>query len=156
MATDYFLKIEGIDGESQDEKHAGEIDVLSWSWSETQPVSTRGGGRAQSKADVSEFAFVKDLDKASPNLMKFCAGGNHVKEAVLTCRKAGGEAQEYLTITLTDCVIASYNISSGEFPIENCTIRFASIKFSYSPQKEDGTLDAAIEATYDAVKSIVS
>ena len=36
MAVDYFLKIDGIDGESNDSKHKGSIDVESWSWGETQ------------------------------------------------------------------------------------------------------------------------
>ena len=32
MAVDYFLKIDGIDGESQDDKHKDWIEVLSFSW----------------------------------------------------------------------------------------------------------------------------
>ena len=37
-AVDYFLKFDGIKGESADVKHKDEIDVESWSWGETHPV----------------------------------------------------------------------------------------------------------------------
>ncbi|WP_415877422.1 type VI secretion system tube protein Hcp [Burkholderia ubonensis] len=33
MAQDIFLKLTGIDGESQDARHPNEIGVLTWDWS---------------------------------------------------------------------------------------------------------------------------
>jgi type VI protein secretion system component Hcp len=38
-AVDYFIKFEGIKGESADAKHKDEIDVESWSWGETRAGS---------------------------------------------------------------------------------------------------------------------
>ena len=32
MAVDMFLKLDGIEGESKDAKHAGEIDIESFAW----------------------------------------------------------------------------------------------------------------------------
>ena len=32
---DFFLKIDGIDGESKDSKHQGSLELDSWSWGET-------------------------------------------------------------------------------------------------------------------------
>ena len=43
-AIDYFLKLDGISGESKDSKHKGEIDVLSFSFVETQSGSPGVGG----------------------------------------------------------------------------------------------------------------
>jgi type VI secretion system secreted protein Hcp len=45
-AFDYFLKIDGIPGESTDSKHKDEIDVLSWSWGETQETAPPSEGVA--------------------------------------------------------------------------------------------------------------
>ena len=46
MAVDMFLKMDGIKGESVDDKHKDEIDVLSWSWGMSQSGSAHMGGGA--------------------------------------------------------------------------------------------------------------
>src|SRR5262249_20296840 len=98
-AVDYFLKIDGIDGESQDHKHKGEIDLLSWSWGEHQSgTHGAGGGGGAGKVSMGDFHFVMHINKASPKLMLACADGEHIRKAVLTCRKAGTEQQEFLKI----------------------------------------------------------
>ena len=53
--ADMFLKVEGsrmgpVKGESQDEKHKGEIDVLGWSWG-MQAQTAMGGGGISGKSD---------------------------------------------------------------------------------------------------------
>ena len=115
-AVDFFLKIHGVDAESYDHKHKGEIEVDSWSWGETQPVHHTGAaGSGAGKVSIQDFHFVMKHNKASPKLMLGCATGEHFKEAVLTCRKAGTEQQEYLKITMTDVFISAYQTggSSG-------------------------------------------
>ena len=42
--ADYFLKVDGVEGEAPDSKHKNEIDVQSWSWGETQTGTHAGGG----------------------------------------------------------------------------------------------------------------
>lgn len=95
-AVDYFLKLDGIKGESQDSKHKDEIDVESWSWGETQSgTHAGGGGGGAGKVSMQDFHFVMKVNKSSPKLLQACASGEHIKEALLTCRKAGKEQQEY-------------------------------------------------------------
>jgi len=43
-SVDYFLKIEGVEGESADKAHKGWIDLESWSWGETQEGAHAAGG----------------------------------------------------------------------------------------------------------------
>ena len=88
-AVDLFLKIDGIQGESKDAKHANEIDVDAFSWGETNVVSNAGGGRGAGKVAMQDFHFTKRLDTASPMLFLACASGKHFPKAVLTARKAG-------------------------------------------------------------------
>jgi type VI secretion system secreted protein Hcp len=152
--VDYFLKIEGVEGESTDDKHKKEIDVESWSWGETQSGTHQGGGGGGAgKVSMQDFHFVQKLSKASPILMLRCATGTHIKEAVLTCRKAGGDQQEYMTIKMSDLLVSSYQTggSSGGsvIPVDQVSLNFAKIEFDYKPQKADGTLDAPIKAGYD-------
>src|SRR5882724_12797851 len=108
-AVDFFLKIDGIDGESADGKHKGEIDLESWSWGESNAGQHHaGGGGGAGKVSMQDFHFVMKMNKASPKLMLACAGGDHIKTGVLTCRKAGKDQQEFLIIKMADLLISSY------------------------------------------------
>jgi type VI secretion system secreted protein Hcp len=153
MPADFFLKIEGVPGESVDDKHKDEIDILSWSWGETQTgSSSRGGGGGAGKVQMQDFHFTMEANKSSPKLMLACATGEHIKTAKLTCRKAGGEQQEYMTITFSDVLVSSYQTggSRGDsIPQDQVSLNFAKLEFEYKPQKKDGTLDASIKTGYD-------
>ena len=152
-AVDYFLKIDGIQGESQDSKHKDEIHLESWSFGEsnTGTFSSAGGGGA-GKVQMQDFHFVKRIDKAGPKLFQSCAQGEHIKSAVLTCRKAGKDQQEYLKITFGDLLVASYSTSGGGasdiVPTEEIALNFATIKIEYREQKADGTLGGTTVGQY--------
>ena len=82
MASDYFLKIDGIPGESLDAKHKDEIEVLSWSWGETnEPPPASGGGAGSGKVAMTDLHVSADLARASPQLLLACASGKHIKSA---------------------------------------------------------------------------
>ena len=119
-AVDYFLKFDGIKGESTDAKHKDEIDIKSWSWGETQA----GQGAAAGKVAMQDFHFVMRVNTATPALMKACATGDHIKTATLTGRKAGKEQQEYLTVKLTDVLVTSYHTAEPVRAITRRSTRF--------------------------------
>lgn len=151
--VDYFLKLDGIDGESNDSKHKNEIDVESWSWGETNPAASAGGGGGAGKVQMQDFHFTMKTSKASPKLFLSCATGEHIKSAVLIGRKAGQDQQDYLKFTLTDVLVSSYQLggsaSSDAVPTDQISLNFAEIDFSYSVQKPDGTLDEAVRGGWD-------
>src|SRR5262249_13545832 len=90
MASDIFAKLGDIKGESTDDKHKDEIEVLSYSWGLANPARIgAGGGGGAGKATFQDLSFHHAIDKASPLLMKACATGLHLKEATITHRKAG-------------------------------------------------------------------
>lgn len=154
MPSDIHLKLGDIKGESTDDKHKDEIDVHSWSWGMSQSSSMHaGGGGGVGKVSFSDIAFTHTVDKATPNLMKMCATGEHLKEGTLTIRKAGKGQQEYLVIKLSDVIITSVSPSgtgdSGSSQIESVGLSFAKVDFEYKPQKPDGSLDAGIHFKYD-------
>lgn len=152
-AVDYFLKVDGIDGESTDDKHKNEIDLESWSWGETNSGTSRaGGGGGAGKVVMQDFHFVMKVNKATPKLMLACATGQHIKEAKLVCRKAGGDQQEYMTIKFSDLLVSSYQTGGSQgdvIPIDQIGFNFSKIEFEYKPQKADGSLDAPIKTGYD-------
>ena len=153
-AVDYFLKIEGIPGESTDAKHKAEIDVESWSWGETNAgTHVGGGGGGAGKVIMQDFHFVMKVNKASPKLFLACASGQHIPKAVLVCRKAGTEQQEFLTITMTDLLVSSYqtggSAGSSVVPTDQISLNFSKIEWEYKEQKPDGSLGGGVKAGWD-------
>jgi len=121
-AVDYFLKIDGIEGESTDARHPNEIDIVSFSWGETNAGNAaHSGGGGAGKVSPQDFHFVIHFNKASPKLFLACASGQHIKQAVLTARKAGGEALDFLTWTLSDCIVISYQTGANTVPVPEST-----------------------------------
>jgi len=153
-AVDYFLKLDGIDGESADSKHKGEIDIQSFSWGATQSGTfAGGGGGGAGKVAMQDFHFVMQVNKASPKLMLACANGEHIPKAVMICRKAGKEQQEYMKWTFSDVLVSSYQTGgSGQsdiVPMDQISLNYAKVEFEYKEQKADGTLGGTVKAGWD-------
>ncbi len=72
-----FLKIDGIDGESTQADHKGEIGLLSFTWGVSRPPAVARAARS-TRAALNSFTIVKRIDKASPKLMQACATGRHI------------------------------------------------------------------------------
>lgn len=160
MAVDMYLKIEGIAGESKDSEHEGEIDIISWAWGMSQSGSMhRGGGGGSGKVSFQDVTFTHYVDKATGNLMLYCANGKHIPEAVLVVRKAGETALEYFKITMTDCIITT--VSSGgsddqDKLKEDFSINFAKVKVEYQEQASDGSGTPGPEFGWDIEKNIAA
>jgi type VI secretion system secreted protein Hcp len=147
MAVDMFLKLEGpdLDGESSDETHEGEIDVLAWSWGVSQSGTmhiAKGGGAG--KVNVQDINLTKWIDSASPNLLQHCAKGTQFEKATLTCRRASGDGGqiEYLVIVLEFVIVSSVSCggSGGEDRFtENLSLNFGKFEVTYTPQDNDGS-----------------
>lgn len=151
MASDIFAKLGDIKGESLDDKHKDEIEVLSWSWGVTNAVTLSGSGAGKGRASFHDLSFTHKIDKASPVLMQSCATGAHLKEGTITHRKAGKGQQEFLIIKMNDVIITAMtdaDSSEGE-STETVSLAFAKIDIEYRPQKADGSLDAGIHFKYD-------
>jgi type VI secretion system secreted protein Hcp len=151
--ADYFLQITGIAGESKEAKHKDWIDVLSWSFGESNPVSpATGSGAGAGKVQMQDFNFMAATSKASPKLFLACATGQHMKEAKLAAVKAGAMQHEFLTWTFSDVLVSSYQTAGagGDLVHDSVSLTFSKIKVEYKAQKADGSLDTAITAGWDA------
>jgi type VI secretion system secreted protein Hcp len=158
MAERWFLKIDGIAGESTHIKHEGEIEVLSWSWGISQSTPTQtGGGGASGKASFDELSVVTQISAASPPLLAACATGTHVPWAMLSCVRAGsaGRAKPFLTYHFTDVLIGSvhHGDDEGDVPSEQLTLRYATVEMSYLPQLATGKQGKAITFGFDVANN---
>lgn len=152
MSTDYFLKLDGITGESKDAKHANEIDLLSFSWGESNASSVVGAGAGAGKVNMQDFNFSMEFNSASPPLILACATGEHIKTATLTARRAGKTQQEYLKIVFTECLVTSYQTGGSQgqvVPMDSISINFSKMEVQYLAQKADGTVGSPIKVGYD-------
>ena len=158
MAVDYFLKIDGIEGESADRSHKNEIDVLSWSWSETQSgTMAYGGGGGAGKVQMQDFAFTMRACKASPKLLLHCANGKHISSATLIARKAGETQQEFLKVKFSDLLVSHFSTGGAgtdDVPIDSIALNFSKIEYEYRAQKSDGTLDGPIPAGWNLKENV--
>jgi type VI secretion system secreted protein Hcp len=152
-AVDYFLKIDGIQGESRDDRHKDEIDIESFSWGETQSGSFAvGGGGGAGKVSMQDFHFTMLVNKASPALFLACAQGDHIKNAILTCRKAGRDQQEFMKVTMNDVLVSSFQIGgagSGNSPTDQISLNFAKIEIEYKERDATGKLMGSIKKWFD-------
>jgi type VI secretion system secreted protein Hcp len=152
MASDIFVKLGDIKGESLDAKHKDEIEVLSFSWGMSNTASmTTGSGAGAGKATFQDLSIVHNIDKSSPQLMQACATGTHLKEATITQRKAGKGQHEFLIVKMNDIIITSVTPggASGQPGSESVSLAFAKVDLEYKAQKPDGSPDAGIHFKYD-------
>jgi type VI secretion system secreted protein Hcp len=154
MPGSLFLKIPGCEGEATDDGHQKEIDVIDYRLAMKHPVNFRGTGMSGGEATVDDVIVTKAVDKASPNLMKFCLTGKHLDEVVLTARKRGENPIDYIKITLKNCMISSVDHShQGDDHREIVTLAFESIKKEYTPQGSDGKPQGAVTVEHDVKKN---
>jgi len=152
-ASDIHLRIGDIKGESTDDKHKDEIDVESWSWGASNPVSTTAGGGGTGKVTFNDLSFMHRFDRASPSLWKACATGQHFRDATLSSAKQGKAQQDFLIVKMTDVLITSVTTSgsngAGPGPMESVSMKFGRVDLEYKPQRADGSLDAGVFFKFD-------
>ena len=146
MAVEIFLKIPGVDGESQAKGHENEIEIASFSVGASNPSDiAHGGGAGAGKVDISSLTLQKQVDMSSVKLFTNCCKGTHFDEGTLTVREAGGDTPlEYYIISLKQVFIdsMSWGGSTGAGkPTESVAISFAEFKMKYTMQSKTGGAD---------------
>jgi type VI secretion system secreted protein Hcp len=159
MAFDTFIKIDNVEGESTREGFEKWIEIYSFSWGASNPVTVGStAGMGAGKVSVSSFNIMKRTDKASPTLFQYCCTGKHFQKATVSMNKAGGDkAVSYLKYEFSEVFVESiqWSGSSGgdDTPTESVSLAFGGVKITYTPQKSDGTQDSPIAQGWDIKKT---
>jgi type VI secretion system secreted protein Hcp len=158
MAVDFFLNLDGIKGESVDDKHKDWIQILSWSWGASQVTSVAGtGGSGAGKADLSDFSIMKFLDKASTPLFKSLTTGGHIKTGTMEAVKSGGNGKPFLKVDFQELFVTSQQLSaSSEIPTESISFSYNQIKVEYSTQDEKGVITTAGSVTFNTKTNVTT
>jgi type VI secretion system secreted protein Hcp len=152
MAFNIFIKIDDIKGESNDDQHKDEIEVLSFGWGENHPTTTAGGGAA-GKVQMLPFHFAARCNKASPILFLACASGKHFKQAVLSLvHTAADQKRDFLVWKMSDVIVSAYR-NAGEqtepMPVDEFDLVFAKVEVEYTPFTAAGKPGQVIKAGWD-------
>jgi type VI secretion system secreted protein Hcp len=146
MADDVFLKLTGIEGESQDDVHLGEIQVTTYSLGSN---STVGSGAVKGTVSVQNLHFTKCVDSATAQMMKCHFQQRRIPKATLSVRKAAsGSPLDYFVIELIDVAITSQSTSynqNDELVQESVTLSFRALNVKYTKQSNEGDQNGGVE-----------
>jgi type VI secretion system secreted protein Hcp len=163
MATAFFLKIDGIDGQASDSKHDKWVEVISFTHGATQNVSIQRAGDISGRGQFTPFTFTHAVDKATPKLQQCCVQGNKINKALLQyCRIVGGESTPVYEVQLENIRVSKCEVKTivnqgetsdvlAQQPVEEVSFVAGKMTWKVTPIKPDGTKDGAIEANFDQI-----
>ena len=152
MASNFYLKLDNIEGESRDNVHEKEIEILDFSFGVSNTGSRHSGsGGGSGQAHVQDINFTKYADRSTPTLMQYCVTHKDIPNAVITCYKAAGDERvKYLEIQLKEVLISSYQTGGGDgVAMESGSLNFAEIKYVYKEQGKDQIGAKPVEWSYN-------
>ncbi|MEO7496607.1 MAG: type VI secretion system tube protein Hcp [Massilia sp.] len=157
MAIDVYLQIDGIKGESQDDKHKDWIEVTTVQWGIHQPRSataSTGGGHTSERAELSDLSFSKITDLSSPILLQTCAMGKTIPKAKVEFFRADGNGSrvKYFEVEMENVLIGMVKPRLGgntQYLSETVNLKFSKIKWKYSQQKIGGGSGGATVGGWD-------
>lgn len=144
MASDAYLQLDGIKGESQDQGHTGWIEVSGVRWGIHQPksaTSSTAGGHTAERAELTDITFEKIADLASPILLQTCAMGKTIPKAKLEFMRADGNGVpiKYFEIELENVLIGTISPMLGSGLLqETVGLKFSQVRWRYTQQKVGG------------------
>src|SRR3979409_864339 len=96
MAIDVYLQIDGIKGESADDRHRDWIECKSVSWGVAQPKSataSTGGGHTAERCDHRATPITNVAALPTPILLQTCSSGKTIPRARLEFMRADGQGE---------------------------------------------------------------
>ncbi|UGQ48713.1 Hcp family type VI secretion system effector [Massilia endophytica] len=156
MALDAYLHIEGIKGESTDERHRDWIEVSNVTWSVYQPrasVVSTAGGQTVGRAELSNISFSKLADLSSPLLQQTCAMGKTIPKARFEFMRADGNGQpiKYYEVEVENVMISGVTPASGNggILIEQVQLAYSKMKWKYTKQSIQGGMAGNTSGGWD-------
>jgi len=154
MASDAYLLIDGVKGESQAHGMTDNIELDSFSFGASNPADVGGGGLSAGKCSLSDFSFTCAVDQASYQILKALYTGQHIAKTTFSLRKSTGAANPYtyLSVVMTNCYLTSNSIGGGSqgVPSQSVSIAYEQIEYQYYTQNTStGAVTQAGAATYN-------
>lgn len=157
MAVHMFMKIDSVQGESEDSTHSGQIEVTGWTWGATQTGSASSGkGAGTGKASVNDLTYTAYVDRSVPTLLNMLLLGSPFTSATLSvCKATGGDTLDYLVVKMSNGLISGVTFTGNpgdELQAVNISLNFAAVEVDYTPQTNGGT-GAVVTMNYQINKA---
>lgn len=159
MATDTFLQIDGLKGESTDGDHKDWIEILSWSHAVSQNASASvgsAGGGTVGRTKHEDFVISKYIDLSSPKLHEMCSSGKHIKKVVLEAMRASGDKRvKYWAVEMDQVIVSKVApalVDGNDLPVESVSFNYGAISWTYTKQTRDGAGSGNTSAGWDLAK----
>jgi len=156
MASDAYLQIDGIKGESADAGHQGWIELASVSFGVMQPTvgsKSTGGGHTAGHCEHRILSLSKIADLASPILMQHCSMGKTIPKARLEFMRADGDGKrvKYYQVDLENVLISHMDqVMNGSGLLQDeIGLCFTKVKWSYTQQKIGGGIGGQTAGGWD-------
>ncbi|MCZ2135188.1 MAG: type VI secretion system tube protein Hcp [Burkholderiales bacterium] len=152
MATQFYLQLDGVKGDSQDAGHKDWMDVDNWNIGAHHPSGIKaGGGGSTGKTSFTDLNFTTHLCPASVDMFLFCSNGKTISKGKLECiRETGDSKLKYLVLEMENIIVSNYHTSTaGEHPSADYSLNFAKLTVKYTPQTKDGGKGGEISHYWD-------
>lgn len=163
MASDVYLQLDGIKGESGDAKHKDWIEVVAASWGAHQPKSevvSTAGGHTIGRCEIDEVSISKLVDCTSPKLMELCAAGKTLPKAKLEFMRADGDGGpiKYYEVNLENVLVCHMNQTHAGtgLLLDQIGLKFTKIKWQYTQQKIGGGTAGSTTGGWDLATNKVA
>src|SRR4051794_32770794 len=141
-ADDYFLKIDGVAGESQGVGTTGaiEVDGFEWGAENKNTISSASTGAGTVKAQLKELTIQKKVDASSPVLFQKLAQATLLTGMELVARKSGPTPLIYMRYTFQPVFVTSQTHSgSGDDGVEETLmLTYGAVRQTYTKQTATG------------------
>lgn len=156
--VDMFLNLKGVDGESPDPAHKGEIQIDGFSLNAVSPRDAFTG-QAAGAVRMSHLTIRAKVDKSTPKLFTKIATNEIIPSAVLTCRKAGKGQFEYFKVTLSDVLVVKVQAGDPEAGqgdvVPPCVfdLAYGKIEISAKEQTSGGPTSGPVVFVFNLMKN---
>lgn len=137
MSVNYYLYINNIVGETDDQLHKGWIQIEGFNLSFNQLNDPAKGEK--SSVFAANVAFSKGTSRVSPLLLTLITEGK-VVPSVLVHGHIDGDSRDYLVWSYKQVVFKNILIgaSGGDPSKESYTFEYQSVRHEYYPKMPDG------------------
>lgn len=126
-AADIFLLLDGIAGESLSARHAGWIEVQSFSEGVQRP-------NPNERPQFGPLSIVKRIDRSSPRLALHAIEGKRLSMGTLEVLRSGETAIRFLQVKMTNVAVTSFQQSAAtaQVPMDQLSLDFRTIQWTYT------------------------
>jgi type VI secretion system secreted protein Hcp len=133
------MEVEGVPGESTDDKHKDWIELLSASHGVSGPPA--GAGERSKHRDVT---VVKELDRTTPRLHLLCCQGAHIPKVTIEICSPTGSKQKIMEYIFEDVVVTAVG------GVQGVSFSYGKITWNYIvTDPETGEAKGNVETYWD-------